>query len=248
MQFRLEICADSIESAIIAQESGANRIELCENLPEGGTTPGPGKIYSTRSNLDITLNVLIRPRGSDFLYTDPEFDIMRREIEICGEAGVDGVVFGILLRDGNIDIERTARLVELASPMEVTFHRAFDLSLDPEKGLEDIINTGAARILTSGHKNKAIEGADLIASLVGLAGSRIIIMPGSGINETNIANIASITKASEFHLTGRKTIISDMEFRRNGIMMGDINGYDEYSRKVADSDTIRKIAEILKMI
>lgn len=248
MQFSVEICVDSIESAIIAQESGADRIELCDNLLEGGTTPGPGKIYSARSNLDIAFNVLIRPRGSDFLYTDTEFDIMRRDIEICGEAGADGVILGILLRDGNIDTDRTARLVELASPMKVTFHRAFDLCLDPEKGLEDIISTGAVRLLTSGQKNKAAEGAQLIASLAELAGQRIIIMPGGGINETNIAEIARTTKAREFHLTGRKTVKSDMEFRRSGIAMGSVNGYDEYSRKVAGPETIKKIIEILKMI
>jgi copper homeostasis protein len=248
MQFRLEICADSVESAITAQESGADRIELCDNLSEGGTTAGPGKILSARSNIDIKLHVLIRPRGSDFLYTDNEFDIMRRDIEFCGEAGVDGVVLGILRKDGTIDSERTAHLVELADPMSVTFHRAFDLCVDPLRGIEDVINTGASRLLTSGQKNRAVEGTGLLASLVELAGNRIIVMPGSGINETNIEEIARISKAFEFHLTGRKSISSDMEFRRTGIIMGGIQGSDEFSRKIADRDTILKIVEILKMI
>jgi copper homeostasis protein len=248
MQFRLEICADSVESAIIAQQSGADRIELCDNLAEGGTTPGPGKIFSARSNLDIALHVIIRPRGSDFLYSDNEFDIMRRDIELCGEAGVNGVVLGILRKDGSIDSERTARLVELADPMPVTFHRAFDMCVDPVKGLEDIISTGASCLLTSGQKNRAIEGVGLLASLVELAGERIIVMPGSGINENNIEEIARISKAAEFHLTGRKTIRSEMEFRKTGIMMGGIKGQDEFTRKIADQEMIRKIVEILKMI
>jgi copper homeostasis protein len=248
MQFKLEICADSVESAIIAQQAGADRIELCENLAEGGTTPSPGKIFSARANLDIALNVIIRPRGSDFLYSDTEFDIMRRDIELCGEAGIDGVVLGILRNDGTIDTDRTARLVELADTMPVTFHRAFDMCSDPVKGLEDIIDTGASRLLSSGQKNRAFEGVGLLASLVELAGKRIIVMPGGGINVNNIAEIAHISMASEFHLTGRKAISSEMTFRRNGIMMGGIQGQDEYRRTIADEETIRKIVEILKMI
>ncbi|MGD0581565.1 MAG: copper homeostasis protein CutC [Bacteroidales bacterium] len=248
MQFILEICTDSVESAVIAQQSGADRIELCDNLAEGGTTPGPGRILSARSNLDIPLHVLIRPRGSDFLYSDIEFDEMRRDIEVCGEEGVEGVVLGILRKDGNIDMEKTSRLVELAHPMKVTFHRAFDLCVDPVRGIEDIIKTGASRLLTSGQKNRAIEGTGLLASLVELAAGRIIVMPGSGINVTNIAEIARITKASEFHLTGRKAVESEMEFRRTGIMMGSIQDQNEFTRKIADEESIRKIAEILKMI
>lgn len=248
MEFKLEICVDSLQSAITAQLAGAHRIELCENLPEGGCTPGPGKILSVRSNLDIAVNVIIRPRGSDFLYTDDEFDIMRRDIEFCGEAGIDGVVIGILRSDGNIDIERTARLVELAAPMSVTFHRAFDLCSDPFRALEDIISTGSARLLTSGQKNKAHEGVDLISTLVNLAGERIIIMPGSGIDTSNIEAIARKSHAKEFHMTGRKTTISEMEFRRDGVLMGSDGGQGEYSRKIADEIAIRKTIEILKMI
>ena len=176
MKFKLEICVDSLESAIVAQTAGADRVELCNNLIEGGTTPGYGTIISVRNNLTIGMNVIIRPRGSDFLYTDPEFDIMRRDIEACGEAGADGIVIGILRNDGNIDIERTSRLIEFARPMEVTFHRAFDMCLDPVKGLEDIILTGAERVLTSGQMNSAFEGADIIRNLVKQADNRIIIM------------------------------------------------------------------------
>jgi copper homeostasis protein len=248
MQFSLEICADTVESAVAAQEAGAHRIELCGSLPEGGTTPGPGKIISARSNLDIELNVIIRPRGSDFLYSDREFDELRRDIEFCGEAGADGVVIGLLLADGNIDVERTAELVATAHKMSVTFHRAFDLCVDPVRALEDIIATGADRLLTSGQMDSALQGAALIQSLVKQALGRIIIMPGGGINSENIAEIAKITGAEEFHLTGRKMIGSEMEFRRSGVRMGSQPDIDEYSRKVADRDTIRKISEILKMI
>lgn len=248
MQFKLEICADSVESAVNAQQAGAHRIELCSSLPEGGTTPSYGKILSARYNLDIDLNVIIRPRGADFLYSDLEYDEMTKEIEFCGEAGADGVVTGILLENGNIDVERMGRLVELADPMKVTFHRAFDLCADPFRGIEDIIATGAHRILTSGQKNSAADGSILIGSLVRQAGERIIIMPGGGININNIGEVAKLTGASEFHLTGRKMKESEMEFRRAGIMMGGSAELSEYSWKVADVGTIAKICEILKMI
>ena len=204
MKFKLEICVDSVESAINAQSAGADRIELCDNLIEGGTTPGYGTIISARNNLDIRLHVIIRPRGGDFLYSDLEYDIMRRDIEICGESGVDGIVTGILLPGGNIDVERTAKLIEFAYPMSVTFHRAFDMCMRSGQGLEDVIATGASRLLTSGLKNKPSDGIELIRQLVIQAGDRIIIMPGGGIDETNAALIITATKATEFHLTGRK--------------------------------------------
>jgi len=248
MNFKLEICADSVESAIIAQTAGADRVELCDNLYEGGTTPSFGTIASARENLLIQLHVLIRPRGGDFLYNDTEFDIMRRDIDLCGEAGVDGIVTGILRPDGSIDIERTQRLIGLAQPMSVTFHRAFDLCSDPVRGLEDIISTGASRLLTSGQKNKAPEGSELITKLVKLAGKRIIIMPGSGLDESNIAAIAIETRAFEFHLSGRKTTDSNMTFRREGIYMGGVPDIQGYSRKITDPEKILNIIKTLKMI
>jgi copper homeostasis protein len=248
MDFRLEICVDSIESAINAQVAGAHRIELCDNLPEGGTTPSFGMIASVRANLSIGLQVIIRPRGGDFLYSDTEFDIMRRDIEMCGEAGVDGVVIGILRNDGSVDTERTSKLVELAQPMPVTFHRAFDLCSDPYRGLQEIIETGASRLLTSGQKNIVPEGAALIKQLVRQAGNSIIVMPGSGLDESNIEEMARQTGAVEFHLTGRKTIESSMIFRREGIRMGGTSGMTEYSRNVADPEKIKNIVKILKMI
>ncbi len=248
MNFSLEICVDNVESAIDAQKAGAMRVELCNNLPEGGTTPGLGTIVAARNNIEIGLHVIIRPRGGDFLYSALEYDIMRREIISCGESGVDGVVLGILTRPGNIDVERTAKLIELARPMSATFHRAFDMCNDPEKGLEDVISTGAERLLTSGQKNKAEEGLELIGKLIRQAGKRIIIMPGSGLNESNIIHIARETGAIEFHLTGRKVIESEMIFHRHNISMGGTLGSSEFSRKVADPDMIKRIVTILKEV
>jgi len=248
MDFKLEICVDGIESAINAQAAGADRVELCDNLIEGGTTPSFGMIISARVNLSIGLHVIIRPRGGDFLYSDAEFDIMRRDIEMCGEAGVDGVVIGILRANGSIDTARTSKLTELAQPMTVTFHRAFDVCSDPFEGLQEIIETGASRVLTSGQKNIVPEGAALIKQLVRQAGDKIIVMPGSGLDESNIEDMARQTGAVEFHLTGRKTIDSGMVFRRDGIPMGGIPGMTEYSRKVADPEKIKNIIKILKMI
>jgi len=248
MNFKLEICVDSVESAINAQTAGADRVELCDNLYEGGTTPSFGAIASARENLSIQLHVLIRPRGGDFVYSDTEFDIIRRDIDLCGEAGVDGIVTGILRSDGSIDIERTQRLIELAQPMSVTFHRAFDMCSDPVRGLEDIISAGASRVLTSGQKNKAPEGSELITRLVKLAGKRIIVMPGSGLDESNIAAIARATGAFEFHLSARNRAESNMTFRKEGIYMGGFPDINEFSRRIADPEKILNIIKILKMI
>jgi copper homeostasis protein len=248
MDYKLEICVDSVESAINAQIAGADRVEFCDNLLEGGTTPSYGAIVSARSNLDIGLHVIIRPRGGDFLYSDLEYDIMRRDIEICGEKGVDGIAIGILRTGGNIDIERTAKLIEFAYPMSATFHRAFDMCSDPVQALEDVIDTGCARLLTSGLKNKAQDGIEIIRQLAIQAGERIIIMPGGGIDETNVALIITATKVKEIHLTGRKTIDSEMIFRRQGIYMGEVSSVPEFARKVADPERVESIVNILKTI
>jgi copper homeostasis protein len=205
-------------------------------------------ILSVRNNLTIEMNVIIRPRGSDFLYSDPEFDIMRRDIDTCGESGVNGVVIGFLMADGNIDIERTSKLIEIARPMKVTFHRAFDLCCDPVKGLEDVISSGAERLLTSGQKSDALSGSELIRKLIEQAGDRIVIMPGGGIDESNISLLARNTRAQEYHLTGRKIINSEMIYRKAGISMGGISGFEEYSRKTADQEKISNIINILNLV
>ena len=165
MSFLVEICVDSLESATIAEAAGAGRIELCSALSEGGLTPSAGLVEAVRNNISIEVFVIIRPRGGDFLYSDHDFSVMRRDIERAGEAGADGIVTGLLNRDGTVDVERTAVLVEYATPMKVTFHRAFDLCREPKRALEDIISAGAARLLTSGQARTAIEGAQLIKEL-----------------------------------------------------------------------------------
>jgi len=248
LSFLVEICVDSLESATIAEAAGAGRIELCSALSEGGLTPSAGLVEAVRNNISIEVFVIIRPRGGDFLYSDHDFSVMRRDIERAGEAGADGIVTGLLNRDGTVDVERTAVLVEYATPMKVTFHRAFDLCREPKRALEDIISAGAARLLTSGQARTAIEGAQLIKELRAAAGERIIVMPGGGITEYNIAILASTTGAREFHLSGRRQTESLMTFRRKGIYIGDARLQSEYSGKIADADRIRSVIMILKGI
>lgn len=246
MPFLLEICVDSVESAVTAESAGAGRIELCSALSEGGVTPSAGLIESVCSNTGIKVHVLIRPRGGDFLYSDSEFSVMRRDIDMAGEKGADGIVTGILNNDGTVDLERTALIADYAAPMAVTFHRAFDLCRDAQRAVEDIISVGASRILTSGQARSAIEGAQLIRNLVDAAGNRISIMPGGGIDEYNIALLAGITGAREYHMTGRRQTDSAMTFRRKGVYMGDPRLMSDYIIKSADGDRIRTINRILR--
>lgn len=244
----LEICVDSVESALTAEAAGASRIELSSALSEGGVTPSAGLIESVRANVSIPVHVLIRPRCGDFNYTDSEFSVMRRDIDVAGAAGADGVVTGILNRDGTIDMERTALLAEYASPMNVTFHRAFDMCRDAVTAMEEIIAIGIGRILTSGQARDSIQGATLIRKLVEIAKGRIIVMPGSGITEYNIATLAGTTRAAEYHLSARSEEGSLMTYRRKGIFMGSSNGQSEYTVKRADEEKIRTIIKILKSI
>jgi len=245
MKYKIEICADTVESAMIAQNAGADRVELCAGLPEGGTTPSHGCIASARANLKIALHVMIRPRGGDFLYSDLEVDVMRRDIDACRQCGADGIVLGLLTADGSVDVGRAAALIEHARPMAATFHRAFDLCRDPMQGLEDVIAAGASRLLTSGHKASADEGAALIKRLVDAATERIIIMAGAGVNESNVMRIASATGAREFHLTAAGTVESEMTFKRTGIALGGSLADDEYSRRAADGGKIERILRAL---
>ena len=244
----MEICVDSVESATVAEAAGAGRVELCSALAEGGVTPSAGLIEAVRRNTDIKVHVLIRPRSGDFLYSDSEFSIMRRDIEVAGECGADGIVTGILNRDGTIDMERTALLAEYAAPMSLTFHRAFDLCRDARKGIEDIIATGAERVLTSGQARSAVDGAPLIKSMIARAAGRIIIMAGGGIDEYNIGLLATGTGAMEYHLSGRRQRESLMTFRRTGIYMGDPRLQSEYTLKSADTERISSVIMILKGI
>jgi len=207
MNLKYEIACFDFESAMIAQSAGADTIELCVNQPEGGITPSYSMIELARNNLHVDLNVIIRPRGGNFNYTDSEYVIMENDVLICKELGVDGVVFGILNEDYSIDKTRNSELVQIALPMTTTFHRAFDVTPDAMKTLEDAIDCGFTRILTSGQKPSASEGAELISSLVKLAGERIIIMPGGGVRKENIKKLIEITKAKEYHSSSINIII-----------------------------------------
>ncbi len=212
MKFLLEIIGFNIESCILAQAAGADRIELCDNPSEGGTTPSYGFIKKARDVLHIELYAMIRPRGGDFFYTDEEFEIMKTNVGICKQLGCDGIVIGMLNPDGTVDKDRCKKLVELAYPMGVTFQRAFDRVKDPFAALEDIIDTGCERILTSGLVPGCFDGAPVIAQLIKQADERIIIMPGSMLRSTNVADVAKITGAVEFHTSARINIKSKMEF------------------------------------
>jgi copper homeostasis protein len=241
----LEVCTDSVMSALEAQKGGADRVELCANLDMGGTTPGISTIRMARKNLETGLFVLIRPRAGDFLYSDMELEIMKEDILAAREAGADGVVFGILTPKGQVDMKRTTDLITLARPMQVTFHRAFDMTRDPFQSLEDIISLGIERILTSGQKKSAIQGASLIRLLVDQAGNRIGIMPGGGISETNIRQLAFQTGAAEFHASLRKYVLSEMEFRNEEVCLGD-NPCKEYETMITDTDHVKKVKDILE--
>jgi len=244
----LEVCAGSLASALAAQEGGAFRVELCDNLYEGGTTPSIGTIELARLKLAIRLHVIIRPRGGDFLYSDLEYVIIKRDVERCRNSRVDGVVIGFLTADGRVDVERTREIVELARPMAVTFHRAFDMSGDPFEALEDLKLAGVDRILTSGQKNSAPDGADLIARLIRQSAGKISIMPGGGLNENNISEFAGIVQASEYHATLRRTVESGMEFRRSDVFMGGLSAIPEFSILETDPSRVRAMVTALQNV
>lgn len=219
-RYRFEICANSVASCVAAQDGGADRVELCAGIPEGGTTPSYGMIRSARESISIGLNVIIRPRGGDFLYSREEISEMVYDTKMARELGADGLVFGCLRPDGSVDKEAMKVLMEAAGDIPVTFHRAFDHTADPFQALEDIIELGCARILTSGCMPTALEGAPLLRRLVEKAGDRIIIMPGCGVKEGNIAEIARLTGACEFHFSAREPVESGMMFRNPDVVMG----------------------------
>ena len=195
-------------------------MELCAGIPEGGTTPSYGMIRNARENISIALNVIIRPRGGDFLYSESEIKEMIYDIQTAKELGADGLVFGCLNPDGTVDMKTMSSLMEAAGDTPVTFHRAFDHTNDPFKALEDIISLGCARILTSGCRPTALEGSELLSQLVEKAGERIIIMPGCGVRENNIAEIARLSSAREFHFSARESVESGMIFRNPEVAMG----------------------------
>jgi copper homeostasis protein len=209
---KLEIIGFNIDSCIAAQEAGADRIELCAGPGEGGTTPSYAFIKEARKKLQIDLYVMIRPRGGDFFYSDADFEIMKKDVLLCKELGCDGIVTGILSEEGKVDKVRCEKLINLAYPLEATFHRAFDRVSDPFESLEDIIDLGFERVLTSGLKPKAVDSTSLLSELIKKSDERIIIMPGSGVNSANIISIAESTGAKEFHSSSTFSKESEMKF------------------------------------
>ncbi len=244
MNILIEACVNSVESAVEARHGGVHRVELCDNLYDGGTTPSLGAVRAARGKLPVIgLNVMIRPRGGDFCYSLLELEIMKADLLAAGEAGADGVVFGILDRQGAVQEQQCRELVELARPMSVTFHRAFDMTFDPFAALETLIGLGVDRILTSGQRASAHDGAKLLAELVQLAGDRIVIMPGVGIDETNISPLIEATGATEYHVLAEKRLPSPMVFRNEEAFMGSDPQVSEYERLITDRERIRAICD-----
>ncbi len=241
----LEICAGSVESAIAARDGGAQRIELCAALEIGGVTPSAGLIAEARKVEGLVLNVIIRPRGGDFLYNEYEAACMEQDIRTCKQLGADGVVIGALTADGDIDTALCRRLIAAAKGMSVTFHRAFDMCRDPQKALEELISLGCDRVLTSGQAGTAEAGIPLLKKLVEQASGRISIMPGCGVNNSNAAAILLATGAKEIHASARKSVGSGMRFRHSGVSMG-TPGSDEYARKETCKEEVKAIATSIR--
>ena len=245
--YQFEICANSVESALAAQQGGAHRVELCAGIPEGGTTPSYGEIVTARELLDIRLHVIIRPRGGDFLYSPTELKTMVRDVEMARKAGADGVVFGCLTAEGEVDMEAMRPLMKAAEGMSVTFHRAFDVCRDPFRALEQIIELGCDRILTSGQKGTAEQGMALLTDLESKAAGRIILLAGCGVNENNIAKLAAATGIHEFHFSARRPVDSGMIFHNNEVSMGGTVHIDEYKRDVTSVQRVQDtIGQLLK--
>lgn len=235
----IEICANSAQSCVEAEAGGAARVELCAAIPEGGTTPSYGEIRTAQAlTTRIDINVIIRPRGGDFLYTPAEVESMLYDIEMCRNLKVHGVVFGCLTKEGNIDVPLMRRLKEAAGPLSVTCHRAFDVCRDPFQALDELIGLGFDRILTSGQESDAVKGIPLIADLVRRAAGRIIIMPGCGVRENNIARIEAETGATEFHTSARSIVLSRMEYRNEHVPMGSSAVTSEFETVQTDRNKV----------
>ncbi len=240
----LEICCGDIESVIAAAKGGADRVELCSALSEGGLTPSIGLIKAAVNIPGIRVHVLIRPRNGDFLYNDTERDIMISDIEAARKAGAHGVVIGALTPDGDINIDTCSSLINAADGMDVTFHRAFDVCRNPEEALETIIKLGCTRILTSGQMPSAIEGTATLRRLNELASGRIILLAGAGVSSGNAKDIIIQTGIRELHASARSTVSSAMRFRNSQVSMGNKDS-DEYSRLITDADIVKQLSEIV---
>ena len=241
---KIEICLESVESVIAAEKGGADRVEFCSDLFEGGTTPSLGAFKIARRHTTIAMMVMIRPRGGDFCYSDLEFETMREDIRLFKEAGADGVVFGILNPDGTIDTKRSKELIALSRPMQVTFHRAFDMTPNAEEALETLIAMGVDRVLTSGQEASVMEGLPLLKKLVDQGRERIIVMPGAGISERNFAYVHEMVGASEYHVFVPAPVESKMQYRPGHIYMGGLLRQPEFDIFHTDEQRVNTFVEM----
>lgn len=241
MNTKIEICVDSVKSCINAEKGRADRLELCGNMFEGGTTPSFGVLKLAREKVNAPIYAMVRPRGGDFCYDDIEFEIMKKEIKLMKELKIDGIVFGILTKDGNVDKERCTELLELWGSGKATFHRAIDVSCDLNKACETIISIGFERILTAGGEANVMSGIIKLKELVEKYNDKIIIMPGSGINERNIEYIRDVVKANEYHMTANKIVNSLMEYKNENVFMGTVLTPPEFSIKYTDENKVKTI-------
>lgn len=239
----MEVCVDTPDMAVMAQDYGADRIELCTGLDIGGITPSPGLLQTVRDAVAIPLQVLIRPRAGDFCYSELEFEVMLRDIAYARQMGANGVVCGVLLPDGQVDEARTKMLAEAARPLSVTFHRAFDFTRAPAAALESVISAGADRILTSGQKSSALQGMTLICRLNTLAAGRIIIMPGAGISSQNVQRLLAHTGAVEFHLSASKQGPGRMNYQKRSLSLQGGKGMD-YVQRYIDPVELKQVREL----
>ncbi len=243
---QVEICVDSPAGAMAAERGGADRVELCANLLEGGTTPSAGCLAAVRRAVKIGLHVIIRPRGGDFLYAAEEIDVMREDIRVAKSLGADGIVLGCLTAEGGIDRKLTAELIALSRPLKVTFHRAFDMCRDARAGLEDLVSLGVDILLTSGQEESCLEGAETIAALQKQAAGRIVVMAGGGITPRNVGRIVAATGVNTVHLSARRTLESAMQHRNPRSFMGGALRPPEFSLKTTDESAVRSVVESLK--
>lgn len=241
----LEVCVDSVESAIAAARGGATRLELCANLIIGGTTPGTALFREIRKYTDIPIHVLMRPRFGDFCYTEHEFSILKEEVTAFRDLGAEGAVIGILTPDGNLDTDRMGELMERAEGMSVTLHRAFDVCRDPHQALSDAVSLGINTILTSGQKNSCLLGEGLLGELVSEGGERIVIQAGGGVNADVIRQLYQKTGVRAYHMSGKRTMDSVMRYRREDVSMG-IGGISEYEIWRTDEQMIRDACRTLE--
>jgi copper homeostasis protein len=243
----LEICVDSVESAKAAQRGGAHQVELCADLLEGGITPSAGMMQEVRSRITIALQVMIRPRAGDFCYTADEFEVMKRDIRAAKDLGADGLTLGLLLPDGTVDVERTAALVELAKPLPVTFHRAFDMTANLLASLENLIRCGIRRVLTSGGVPSAEQGASRLHEIVGRAAGRIAVMVCGGVRHHNVAHILKATGTREIHANLQSPVESPMIFRNDKLGLNGAPGRDS-QRFVVNEEEVRSLFEAAQSV